>query len=181
MKKSFIYISLLLISVGFLSGCLPDKGSDALIYKGSTVVEIKNQKLGVSNLAAAPYLTRLGIYTTTAQTDSSRTVLISSRGTDSILVQLVGPQSSSPIDINYSVRTGAAYTAIEGTNYNFVPANARKVTIPANSSSTFILVSMVPGSVPTTETSRVLGIDLLGNSSVLPNANYSKFILTLRR
>ncbi|WP_462265589.1 hypothetical protein [Mucilaginibacter sp.] len=178
MKNYLKYILSAFISIGLLTGCLPDKAEKALVYKGPTVVEIKNQKLGV----LATVLTKVGVYTSTAQTDSTRTVLLASRGTDSILVQLVGPQSSSPTDVIYTVRpVSTTLTAQEGVNYTFVPAGARTVTIPPNSSSAYIQVKMIPGSIPTTETSRALAIDLVGNSQVGVSANYGKFILTLRR
>lgn len=175
MKKNILYCIAVLSVCELLTGCLPKKAEDALIYKGPTVVEIKNQTLGV----LATVLTAKGVYTGTSQTDSTRSVLLNSRGTDSVLVQLVGPQSSSPIVLNYSVRSTS--TAVEGTNYNFVPTNARTVTIPANSSSTYIQVAMIPNSLTTVGTTKTVIIDLLGNSTVLPNPNYSKFIVTLRR
>lgn len=177
MKKYIIYLSLVAIVVSALSGCLPEKASEALVYKGPTVVEIKNHMTGLATTATV--LTARGFYTATAQTDSSRTVLLNTRGTDSVLVQLVGPQSTSATVLNYSVRSTS--TAIEGTNYNFVPANSRTVTIPANSSSAYILIAMIPNSLTTVGTTRTVIIDLLGNSTVLPSANYSKFLLTIRR
>lgn len=175
MKKYIFYTFIVSIVSIYLSGCLPEKAEDALIYKGPTVVEIKNQTLGV----LATVLTAKGVYTSTSQTDSSRTVLLNSRGIDSILVQLVGSQSSSPTVINYSVRSTS--TAVEGTNYNFIPSTARTVTIPANSSSAYIQVAMIPNSLTTSGTTRTVIIDLLGNSTILPSANYKKFILTIRR
>lgn len=175
MKKIILYFISILSFCEFLSSCLPEKAEDALVYKGPTVVEIKNQTLGV----LATVLTPKGIYTSTAQTDSSRSVLLNSRGIDSILVQLVGPQSSSPTVLNYSVRSTS--TAIEGTNYNIVPASARTLTIPANSSSAYIQVAMIPNSLTTVGTTRTVIIDLLGNATTLPNPNYSKFIITIRR
>lgn len=175
MKKRIFIIFSCLASIGLLYGCLPDKAEDALVYKGPTQVEFKNFTLG--QLTAA--LNSKGVYATTAQTDSTRTVLLNSRGTDSVLVQLVGPQSSTPIDINYNVRPTS--TAIEGTNYAFIPAGARKVTIPANSSSAYILISMIPNSITTVGTTRTIAIDLLGNAQIAPSPNYNKFIVTLRR
>ncbi|RYE26797.1 MAG: hypothetical protein EOP45_03210 [Sphingobacteriaceae bacterium] len=175
MKKHIIYIFIVTISSLGFYGCLPDKAEDAFVYKGAPVVEIKNQTLGV----LATVLNAKGVYATTSQTDSSRTVLLNSRGIDSILVQLVGPQSSSPTILNYSVRSTS--TAVEGTNYNFVPANARTVTIPANSSSAYIQIAMIANSLTTAGTTRTVIIDLLGNSTILPNPNYSKFLLTIRR
>ncbi|GAB2690169.1 hypothetical protein GCM10027037_11370 [Mucilaginibacter koreensis] len=177
--KRTIINTLFVLGLGSIfTGCLPEKADKALVYKGPTVVEIKNQTLGMN---ATKLLNTRGIYTTT-QTDSSRTVLIGSRGTDSILVQLVGPQSSTPIDIAYTLRpVSTALNAVEGVNFNFVPNGARKITIPANSSFGYILVNMIPGSIPVAETSRALAVDLIGNDQVKANPNYSKFILTLRR
>lgn len=184
MKKYIIYSILGVALCGLITGCLPEKAETGLTYKGPTVVEVKNQTLG----QITAQLNARGIYTTTAQSDSSRTVLINSRPTDSILVQLVGPQSSSAIDINYTVRSTVPASApvgttlaVEGTNYNFRTVGARKVTFAPNTSQAYILVDIIPNSIPTVGQQRILSIDITGNAQIAPSVNYSKFLLMLRR
>lgn len=176
MKKiQIFYSAIALLAVCLVTGCLPDKAEDALVYKGPAVLEVKNQQLG--QLATA--LNAKGVYSTTAQTDSSRTVLLNAKGTDSILVQLVGAQKSTPIVVSYTVR--ASSTAIEGTNYNFRVPNARTVTFEPNTSRAYILVDMIPNSLATVGLTRTIAIDVLGSTDVAINPNYSKFILSIRR
>lgn len=173
MKKNIIYTLFAIGISGLLAGCLPDKEEDALIYKGPTVVEFKNFTLG----QAASVLTAKGVVNS-GQTDSTRIVLLNTRGTDSVLVQLIGEQRSTPTVLSYTVRTTS--TAVEGTNYNFRPAGARTVTIPANSSSAYILLDMIPNSFAAGIT-RTVAIDLLGNSEIAPTPGYKKFIVSIRR
>jgi len=170
MKKNILYTLFGCGLIASLFGCLP---KDDNTYERDSVVEFKNHTRGV----AAANLTARGI--TSSSTDSTRTVLLNTRGTDTIYVQLVGPQTSSPLDVNFSVR--GTSTAVEGTNYNFRPAGNRKVTIPANSSVGYLLVDMIPNSIATVGDTRILRVDLLGSSAIQPSANYKKFILTLRR
>lgn len=176
MKKILSNIlALFVVTILAITGCMPDKAEEALKYQGASVAEIKNHSLG--KLAAL--LTAQGYYTTTAQTDSTRTVLLNTKGADTIFVQLVGPQVSTAQTLDFNVR--ASSTAVEGTNYNFVPTGTRKVTIPANSSVGYIITSLIPNSIATVGTSRILAIDLVGNTALPVNPNYNKFILTMRR
>lgn len=176
MKNINLLLSAIALVTGSLfTGCFKDKAETALTYKGATVLEVKNQTFG--QLAAA--LNAKGVYSTTPQTDSTRTVLLNSKVTDSVLVQLVGPQQSTPIVVNYSVR--AASTAIEGVNYNFRIPNARTVTFAPNTSLAYILIDMIPNSITTVGTTRTVAIDILGTSDIKVNPNYNKFILSIRR
>lgn len=157
----------------FLIGCFPE---DELAYNGPSVVEFKNHTLSVANSV----LTARGIATTAgSQTDSTRTVLMNVRTTDTIYVQLVGPQVDEASTVDFSVR--AASTAVEGTHYNFNPANARQVTIPANSSVGYILINPVPNSLPTVGNTVRIEIDLLGSSALPTSPKYDVFKVTLRR
>jgi len=175
MKKSIIYSLFGFIAITSLFGCLPN---DHNTYTGASLLEFKNHLRGVNSTV----LTTLGISTTAAnaQTDSSRTALINVRGTDTIYVQLVGPQVASPITVNYTVRASGT-TAVEGTHFNFIPANARTLTIPANSSVGYILVGMVPNSIPVVGNSVLLTIDLNGAAGIDPSPNYKVFKLKLQR
>lgn len=177
MKKIISYITLALAACTVITSCLPEKGETALIYKGPSVLEFKNFTLGQNPTV----LVNKGVSTAAAdaQTDSTHTVLINTRGTDSLLVQLVGPQSSSPIVVNYTVR--AANTAVEGTHYNFLPTGARSVTIAPNTSAAYILITMIPNSITTVGDSRILAVDLVGGSGISPSANYKVFIDKLKR
>lgn len=174
-KKYIIYpIALFVLGTVFV-GCLPEKSETALIYDGPTVVEIKNFTFG----QAASVLNAKGVVSAVAQTDSSRTVLLNTRGTDSVLVQLVGPQSAGAIDVNFRVRSTS--TAVEGTHYNLIPTGVRKVTFAPNTSLAYIRLNMVPNSLTTVGDQRTVIFDLLSDGQVLPNPNFNKFIVTLRR
>lgn len=174
LKRYIIYPIVLFVLGTIFVGCFPEKSETALIYDGPTVVEVKNFTFGLDGTIA---LNR-GIFTT-AQTDSTRTVLLNTRGTDSILVQLVGPQSAAPIDVNFRVRTTS--TAVEGTHYTFNPAGARKVTFAPNTSLAYIKLNMIPNSLTTVGDQRTVAIDLLSDGAVKPNPNFNKFIVTIRR
>lgn len=176
LKKYIIYpIALVVLGTMFV-GCFPEKAETALIYNGPTVVEIKNFTLGQQ----ASVLTAKGVSTTGGtQTDSTRTVLLNVRGIDSVLVQLIGPQSAAPIDVNFSVRSTS--TAVEGTHYTFNPTGIRKVTFAPNTSLAYIRLNMIPNSLPTVGDQRTVIIDLLADGTAKPNPNFNKFIVTLRR
>lgn len=176
LKKYIIFPAVLFVLGTIMVGCFPKKAEEALLYGGPTVVEIKNFTFGQQSTVLAAK----GVSTATgSQTDSTRTVMLNVRGTDSVLVQLVGPQSASPIDINFRVRTTS--TAVEGTHYTFDPAGARKVTFAPNTSLAYIKLNMIPNSLTTVGDQRTVAIDLLSDGAVKPNPNFNKFIVTLRR
>jgi len=235
MKKVISYIIIFVAACALFAGCLPEKDDTRLEYKGPTVVEVKNQNLGMIDTA----LNRRGVYSCTTQTDSSKSVnqdaiafkqaavttgacapiaavtantlscvtaedgsacatkvpvyrlkanpllAANPRGVDTIYVQLVGPQVSTPTVINFSVRPSTApvnpSTAVEGVNYDFIPVGTRSVTIPANSSVGYILTTVKPGVMTTAGSTARISIDLLGNGTVNANPNYNKFFLTIRK
>jgi hypothetical protein len=113
------------------------------------------------------------------------TLAANARTTDTILVQLVGPQRSTPTVVNYTVRPATATvnptTAVEGVNYDFRVKNARSFTIPANSSAGYILVDIKGGVMTTAGATVRLTIDLVGASDAAASVNYNKFILTIRK
>ncbi|PYF77331.1 hypothetical protein [Pedobacter nutrimenti] len=163
MRKLLLY-GLTICGFGlFLSSCMP---KDDNIYNGPSVVEFKNHLLGKVNLPSG----------VSGNGELSRTESVNTRGTDTIYVQLVGPQRPNPIDIGFAVN--GTSTAVEGTHYKFKPAGARKVTIPANSSVGYILIDLVPGSVAAGATFP-LSLSLTGTDDVKPSANYKNFVLTL--
>jgi len=176
LKKYIIFPVVLFVLGTIIVGCFPKKAEEALLYGGPTVVEVKN----FTNGQQASVLTAKGVVTTTGtQTDSTRTVMLNVRGTDSILVQLVGAQSASPIDVNFRVRTTS--TAVEGTHYTFNPAGTRKVTFAPNTSLAYIKLNLIANSIATVGDSRIVYIDLLSDGAVKPNPNFSKFFVTMRR
>lgn len=175
MKKIISYITIVVAACATLSGCMPEKADTALEYKGPTEVEFKNFTLG--QLTAVLTLKGISTAAADAQTDTTHTILINTRTTDSLLVQLVGPQVSTPTVITYSIRSTS--TAVEGTHYNFSPAAARTVTIPANSSSAYILIVPVKNSLAVGATV-TLNIDLIGATGILPSHNYKSFFDKLK-
>ena len=175
LKKYIIYPIALFVLGTIFVGCFPEKSETALIYDGPVVAEIKNFTFGQQ----ASVLNAKGVVSAVAQTDSSRTVLLNVRGTDSVLVQLVGPQSASPIDVNFRVR--ATSTAVEGTHYAFNPTGIRKVTFAPNTSLAYIKLNLITNSLTTVGEQRTVAIDLLSDGQVKPNPNFSKFIVTIRR
>jgi len=196
MKKNILYKTLgLALIVTSLWGCLP---KDDNTYDMDPVVEFKNTDYGV----ASAELNRRGVYSCASQTELSRTINQNSialgslscsttaklaadptlsanaKVTDTVLVQLIGEQRSSPTVINYAVN--ATTTAVEGTNYTFKPAGARSVTIPANSSFGYIIFDVNNG-LTTAGTSAKIVLDLLGNDEVKASPNYKQFSVTIRR
>ena len=165
--KKIILFGLSIITFGLvLGGCMPE---DDLTYKGSSVVEFKNHLF--SRVAARQ---PAGV---TLNTVAGRTASVNTRVTDTIYVQLVGPQVASATEVNFTVAPTS--TAVAGTHYNFKPAGITKVTIPANSSVGYLLVDMIPGSVTGTTTFPLV-LNLVGNSTVAASQNYKTFTLTLR-
>ena len=194
MRKIILYITLVVAGCAVMSGCLPEKDDTRLAYKGPTVVAFKNFTAGqvatlkipgtVPAQESASSLTYRGISTAgaDAQTDSTHAIHIGNpsptgfvRATDSILVQLVGPQVSTPTVVNFTVRSTS--TAVEGTNFTLSPAGARTVTIPANSSSAYILVNTIPNSVNAGPATIIL--DLAGAPGIPPSFNFKSFYIKL--
>jgi hypothetical protein len=136
MRKLILYITIVVAGCAVLSGCLPEKDDTRLQYKGPTVVEFKNFTAGQvatlkrsdgSGLESNSSLTGRGISTSAvdAQTDTTHAIHIGNpsptgfiRAQDSILVQLDGPQVSTPTVVSYTIRS--ASTAVEGTNFTFI-------------------------------------------------------------
>lgn len=166
MKRLLLYGLAFASICTIFTSCMP---KDELVYTGPDVVEFKNHLL--SRVAARQ---PAGV---TLNAVLSRTASVNTRGTDTIYVNLVGPQKSTPTDINFSIGVGS--TAVAGTHFNFRSTNTTKVTIPANSSTGFLLVDMIPGSITGTATFPLV-LTLTGNGDVKPSENYKTFTLTLR-
>ncbi|RYF18770.1 MAG: hypothetical protein EOO42_15000 [Flavobacteriales bacterium] len=98
---------------------------------------------------------------------------VATPGSSTILVQLVGPQQNTAIDIDYQI--DAASTAVAGTHYN-IAGTAGKITIPANSSSAQIVVTAIPANLTS---SKKLILTL--QSGALPvSPNYKTSTITLQ-
>ncbi|MGB4775851.1 MAG: hypothetical protein WBP45_11805 [Daejeonella sp.] len=101
---------------------------------------------------------------------------VASPGYDSVKVQLVGSQLSSPTELEYEVDPTS--TAVSGQHYTI--ANPGKFAIPANSSFGYIRVDLVVGSVTGTAT-KLLVLNLKGNSTINASANYKTYKLTIAK
>ena len=167
MKKLFIYGLLLFGFSSVLTSCMP---KDDLIYSGPAVAEFKNHLFGrvAASLPA-------GVVSGATNVALGRRIRVTTRVTDTIFVQLVGPQFTSAVNIPFTI--GAASTAVEGTHYNFVPTGARSVTIPANSSVGYILTKPVATSVTGTATFPLI-LNLGSSDQVKASENYKTFTLT---
>ena len=115
MRNKIKYIaSSLLICTLLLTSCFDDRD---MAYSGEDMVEFADAANGGASL-----------------------FLVSGAGQtiqDTIVVQLIGPQRSTPINVNWSF-DAANSTAIEGVHFNFVSAST--ITIPANSSFGYIVI-----------------------------------------
>ncbi|MFN8353420.1 MAG: hypothetical protein U0Y10_03165 [Spirosomataceae bacterium] len=150
MNKSFLnYLCVAAIALVGLS-CMEDRDN---LYKGPTVIEF-------FPLSATKSVT------TTATNPA----------TDSLKVQLVGAQQTSPLSLGYEIET-ATTTAVEGTHYTL--PNKGTFTVPANSSFGYIYYTVKAGSIAS-GTQRVVFV-LKGNETILPSENYKKFTLTLSK
>jgi uncharacterized protein YcfL len=142
--KKITYLSLLFIAVLFTS-C----EKTIVKFDSQSVIEFKTIALTVTR----------GVTSTQA----------SSTGT--IIVQLVGPQQSTPITVPYTIDATNS-TAVAGTNYTL--STSGTVTIPANSSSAQIVVT---GSYANNTASKKLVL-ILGDGSVAASPNYKTCTVT---
>lgn len=100
-------------------------------------------------------------------------------GAVQLRVNLIGPQQSSPVTIN--VRVDDASTAVAGTHYSF--PDGAQVTIPANSSTGFLNINVINGSLPAEATAiRTLILELDGSAdgSIQGAENLDDFTLRIR-
>ena len=137
--------SYLIIIIGLLfAGCVKD--NTLTTYTGPDLVEF------------APTVTR--IVTTTATPKK-----------DSILVQLVGKQRSTPTNVTFSINSSS--TAIAGTDYTI--QSISPLVIQPNTSSVFLYLTENKVISPKT-----LVLDLTGGDNVTPSENYRTFTFTLK-
>ncbi len=120
--KLFMFVGLL----AFVSACYDDPGADMLL-DNVAVLEINEA-------------------TTATVSDISKSynrVTDGKRIKDSIRVNLVGPQRTTPINVTFSI--DPASTAVAGTHYAMITTNL--VTIPANSSFGFIYFEVIDDNI----------------------------------
>jgi hypothetical protein len=157
MKKIRIYI-IALIGLA-MSSCIKN---DQITYTGSELewdaATYNANAVGVTY----PILTRVpgfGRAVLTSDPSITRTA-----GTITFRVNLVGPQSSSPITVTYTVLPGVT-TAVSGTHYT----TTGTFTIPANSSFGIVTVSILnPGATSGTVD---LVLELVPPTGIIVNAN----------
>jgi hypothetical protein len=120
--KIFTFVALLAV----VSACFDDPGTD-LLLDNVAVIEI-NEATTAGGLDVSKSYDRI--------TDGKRIK-------DSIRVNLVGPQLSTPITVNFAVDPSS--TAVAGTHYALITTSS--VTIPANSSFGFIYFEVIDDNV----------------------------------
>lgn len=146
MKKSMnkVYIAVFAGLTIFMSACVKDLTNT--VYNGPSLVEFANP------------------------ISKSVTTTVTPRA-DSILVQLVGPQRSTPTNVTFRVVDTS--TAVSGTD--FVLVTPSPVVIPANSSRVWIKFTLNKVS-----STKLLWVDLTGGDNVTPSTNFRRFTYTLR-
>jgi hypothetical protein len=166
MKKIYLIFAFLGVVLS-LSSCFktPER-----IYTGPLVVEFKNHRAGFTTANNTAILN-------VSNTVTARTVR-QAIGTDTIYVQLVGPQSAQAVEVSYQV-VGTS-TAVENTHYRF-PTTRGTLTIPANSSVGYLLIQTLPAITSATEIRSVVFTLLNGSNNVGVSENYKTFTFNIRQ
>jgi hypothetical protein len=154
------------------------------IYKGPLQVEF------------AP-LSTSSTYTSAFGKTVKQNLFLSTVDTVELKIQLVGPQQSRDMTVEYNIVADtvknfpvgattylAPTNAVEGTHYVFIPARSGAangvVTIPANSSFGYIKLNSIAGQVAPDVNKRVL-IQLLPTDDLIVNPNYQYLTVTITR
>lgn len=146
-KITIRILTLLLVSI-FLNGCLNDLFEQkSQTFEGEPQLEFKPQ-------------------TDTFDEDE---------GTIEVLVQLIGPQRSSDISVDFSVNSDET-DAVAGTHYELVTSSP--VTIAANSSSATITINLNGTTLDGGEF-RTLVLTLDESNEVKPAENLKSYTLTI--
>lgn len=96
-------------------------------------------------------------------------------GTVTAQIQLIGPQRSSDLAVNFSVADSS--TAQSGTHFSVGSTSA---TIPANSSSTNVNINVLDNNVDDGDTNYELFLNLQDSQGVEAAENLKTFTLTIR-
>jgi hypothetical protein len=147
-------------------------------YTGPTVVEFKNyylekqSRLGLATFQSK-YPNVVPGENTTLKAITVRQPVSGVVYQDSILVQLVGAQQVSDVEIDYSVNESS--TAVEGVHFDFVRNADGKVLILGNTSSGYVYINVLNG-LGTSSPDRVtLSLTLVGNGNIGASENYKTF------
>lgn len=96
---------------------------------------------------------------------------------DSVLVQLVGPQKTSDLNVTYikdAVAAGATQ-AVEGVHFDFVRNPAGQIVFKANQSSAYIYLNVYNGISGADPDRVVLNLTLQSGNGVQVSENYKTF------
>lgn len=163
-KRSIFFI---LISVAIFS-CRKERD---LTYQGPDVLEFSNPITGTLDK-----LTGQSIGGASVLGDNANIPIRGDR--DSVVVNLVGRQRSTPINVKYEVVT-AGSTAVEGVDYEFVGTKGNAM-IAANSSTTAVYFRSLNASVNPADVKR-LNLRLTGSdlADVGVSENYKTFAVSI--
>ncbi len=161
MKK--ILSSSILLCILFLTGCVKN---ELTVFNGSQL-EFDAATWNANAVGVTyPLLTRVPI--TNAATPTSQPLISRTTTSVTLRVNLVGAQSSTPIDFDYVV--AGESTAVAGTHYS---TTTGKGTIPANSSFGTVTINLLNPGV-SSSTPKDLVLQLVDNSSSKASVNYAK-------
>jgi len=161
MKKILTFS--ILSCILFLTGCVKN---ELTVFTGS-VVEFDAASWN-ANAAGLTYPMMTRVPTFNAATPSSQPALTRAIGTVTLRVNLVGAQSSTPINFDFVV--AGESTAVAGTHYTAATGSG---TIPANSSFGTVTINILNPGVSST-TPRDLVLQLVDNSKIKASLNYAK-------
>lgn len=161
-KGSFLFLFAILVG----SSCSEERD---LSYQGGDVVEFSNPITGRNEKTTGP-----SIGGKSREGDNPDIPIRGNR--DSVIVQLVGQQKDSPINVHYTISEG---TAVEEEDFSII-GDRGVVTIPANSSSTAIRFEMMNRSLDPTEvrdlTFTIVSVE---DEDVGVSENYGTFVVDI--
>lgn len=155
------------------------------LLPGSVLKDASGNVIGVVAAIATPTsltLTAVGRIAVAAGTYRA-SIIPGGRRTyaDSVLVQLVGPQKTSDIDVTFTkdaVPAGAVQ-AVEGVHFDFVRNASGKLVIKGKSSSGYIYFNVYDALGGSDPERVVLPLTLQESGGVKPSENYKTFTLNI--
>ncbi len=156
---SRIKILLLSLSLGLivLQSCTKDKMDEmGTVYTGTPVIEFAHLTGSLNRAVAFP--------TTTA-----------TQTTDSVKIQLVGPQRGTPTTVTFQV--DAASTGVAGTDYVNLTTTTNTAVIPANQSFVWIVFRF---NRPASGT-KTLVLNLVGGDDAGVSQNYKTMVFSWKK
>jgi hypothetical protein len=153
--KLFMFVGLLT----FVSACYDDPGTDVLL-----------DNVAVLEINEATTATGLDISKSYNRTTDGKRIK------DSIRVNLVGPQRTTPINVTFAI--DPASTAVAGTHYALITSGS--VTIPANSSFGFIYFEIIDDNILPGETWKLKFSLTGGDGDVTVSSKYGVFTRSIR-